>query len=291
MKLFITGGSGLLGSKIAEIAINKGYEVYSGYLDEPSTFGNGVKFDLNDFDSIQKSIENVIPDAIVHTAAMTNVDQCEEKPVEAFRINSLATKQIAKIAKEKGIFLHYISTDYVFDGERGNYLEDDEVNPIDVYGMTKYVGEVWVDSIARTSMIYGALPAWGKINFALWLIKKLKNQEEVKIVDDQFGSPTLNTNLAKMVLEIVEKKITGIFHLAGSTRISRIDFTIKLTEEFGFDKSLIKRIKMDDLNWKALRPKDSSLDTSKASSALQEKPYNITDSLKKLKEELRNIIT
>lgn len=289
MKLFVTGGSGLLGSKLAEIAIEKGYDVYSGYLDDPSSFGTGVKFDLNDFKSIEKSIENVLPDAIVHTAAMTNVDQCEENPVLAFRINALATKQISKIAKKKGIFLHYISTDYVFDGDRGNYLEDDEVNPIDVYGITKYVGEHWVDSIGRTSMIYGARPAWGKINFALWVLNKLKNHEEVKIVEDQFGSPTLNTNLASMVLEIVEKELKGVYHLAGGTRISRFDFTIKLADEFGYDQGLIKKIKMDQLTWKAKRPKDSSLNTKKASEVLSNKPNTIAQAIKILKGEIDSI--
>jgi dTDP-4-dehydrorhamnose reductase len=288
MKIFITGGSGLFGSKLAEIAIDEGNEVYSGYVDESSPLGTGVKYDLNDFESIKNAIENIKPTAIVHSAAMTNVDQCEENPVLAFRINALATKCISNIAKKKGIFVHYISTDYVFDGERGSYKEDDEINPIDVYGITKYIGELWMDSVGRTSMIYGARPAWGKINFAIWLINKLSAHEEVQIVEDQYISPTLNTNLARMVLEIVEKELKGVYHIAGGTRISRYDFSIKLAEVFDLDKTLVKKIKMDQLNWKAKRPKDSSLDTSKVSSILKEKPYHIEKAFQVFKEEVEN---
>ena len=286
MKIFITGGSGLFGSKLAEIAMSKGYEVFSGYRNNVPPHGEPVRYDLLDYGSIEKVIEEIRPDAIVHSAALTNVDRCEEEPTLAFRMNSLATKKISEMAKKYGIYMLYISTDYVFDGRRGYYKETDEINPINVYGFTKYVGELWVDAVGRTSVIYGAKPASGKVNFALWLINKLGSGEEVRIIDDQYITPTLNTNLAKMSLEMVERGIKGVYHLAGETRVSRYDFTVKLAEVFGFDKELIKRSKMAEMNWKAERPKDSSLNTEKVSGVLNEKPYDLRKALKVLREEM-----
>ena len=286
MKIFITGGSGLFGSKLAEIAMSKGYEVFSGYRNNIPPHGEPVRYDLLDYGSIERVIEDIRPDAIVHSAALTNVDRCEEEPTLAFRMNSLATKKISEMAKKYGIYMLYISTDYVFDGRRGYYKETDEINPINVYGFTKYVGELWVDAVGRTSVIYGAKPASGKVNFALWLINKLGSGEEVRIIDDQYITPTLNTNLAKMSLEMVEREIKGVYHLAGETRVSRYDFTVKLAEVFGFDKELIKRSKMAEMNWKAERPKDSSLNTEKVSGVLKEKPYDLMMSLKVLKKEV-----
>ena len=286
MKIFITGGSGLFGSKLAEIAMSKGYEVFSGYRNNVPPHGEPVRYDLLDYGSIERVIEDIRPDAIVHSAALTNVDRCEEEPTLAFRMNSLATKKISEMAKKYGIYMLYISTDYVFDGGRGYYKETDEINPINVYGFTKYVGELWVDAVGRTSVIYGAKPASGKVNFALWLINKLGSGEEVRIIDDQYITPTLNTNLAKMSLEMVERGIKGVYHLAGETRVSRYDFTVKLAEVFGFDKELIKRSKMAEMNWKAERPKDSSLNTEKVSGVLNEKPYDLMKSLKVLKKEV-----
>jgi dTDP-4-dehydrorhamnose reductase len=168
------------------------------------------------------------------------------------------------------------------------YKEEDETNPINYYGYTKLLGENYCQDfcIARTCVIYGAKPASGKVNFVLWLINKLENGESVKIIIDQFITPTLNTNLAKMVLEIAERKITGIFHLAGATRVSRFKFAKEIAKEFGLDENLIMPAKMNDISWIAKRPKDSSLDTSKAAKYLNEKPYELKKALKVLKEEM-----
>ena len=151
-------------------------------------------------------------------------------------------------------------TNYVFDDERGMYAETDETAPINYYGLTKLKGEKFVKDhisnycIARTSVIYGSIPATGKINFALWLLNNLERNEKVKIVTDQWNSPTLNTNLAEMILEILEQKITGIFHLAGGTRISRYKFANILAETFNLNKCMITPVSSQDLSWIAKRP-------------------------------------
>jgi dTDP-4-dehydrorhamnose reductase len=284
MRIFISGGSGLLGSKIAEIALDK-HEIYTGYCHTKPEFGEPVMLDLaknTDFEVITK----INPEVIIHTAALTNVDDCEANEELAYKINIEGTRRIAALATELGAVLVYISTDYVFSGDKGMYKEDDEPNPVDYYGYTKLLGEQYCDCIARSCVIYGAKPASGKVNFALWLVKALKSKEKVKIVTDQYVTPTLNTNLAKMLLEIAERGLKGIFHLSGKERVSRYEFAVQIATKFGLDETLIVPSKMADMGWIAACPKDSSLDTAKASRCLYEKPYDLDTSLTMLKEEL-----
>jgi len=291
MKVFITGGSGLLGYRIAELALEKGYDVYSGYCHSKPLVGEAVRVDLSEPVSAFDVVKEVKPDVIMHAAALTNVDRCEKEKELAFKVNVKGTKVIAEAARKLNSFLIYVSTDYVFDGSKGMYKEDDETNPINYYGYTKLLGEQYCKDfcIARTCVIYGAKPASGKINFVLWLIDKLRNGEKVKIITDQYITPTLNTNLAKMMLEVAEKELKGVFHLAGATRVSRFEFAKAVADVFGLDETLITPSKMGEINWIAKRPRDSSLDTSKAASLLDEKPYTLEKALKVLKRELEDV--
>lgn len=286
MRIFITGGGGLLGSRLAEMAQQDGHDVFSGYNRSMPDKGMPLKLDLAVDNSIHKSIEEAQPDIVFHTAAMTDVDRCETERDQACRINARGTKVLAETARKKGAFLVYISTDYVFDGQRGLYKEEDTTNPISYYGYTKLLGEKYADCVARTCVIYGSKPASGKINFALWILEKLQKGEEIRIVTDQYVSPTLNTNLAGMLLEAGEQRREGIYHLAGATRISRYDFACRLVDVFCLDRNLIATSKMADLCWKARRPMDSSMDVSKASLLCKETPWDIDKSLKTLKEEI-----
>ena len=287
MKLFITGGSGLLGCKIAEIALKK-YEVYTGYCHNKPEFGEPVKFDLAK-DTDVAFIYKIKPEVIIHTAALTNVDECETNKELAYNINVEGTKRVAEIANELGALLVYVSTDYVFSGDKGMYKEEDEPNPMNYYGHTKLLGEKYCECIARPCVIYGAKPASGTVNFALWIIKTLRNGEELKIVTDQFITPTLNTNLARMLLEISERRLKGIFHTAGATRVSRYEFALRIADKLGLDKDLVISSRMEQMKWLAKRPKDSSLDTSKVSGYLKEKTLNLDMALEIFKSELKNI--
>ncbi len=290
MRLFITGGSGLLGSKVAEIAMEKGYEVFCGYNTHFPEVGIPVRINLLDRDFV-RALKDVKPEVIVHSAALTDVDKCEIDKEVAYRINVEATKLIADFCRKNGSHLIYVSTDYVFDGQKGYYKEDDEPRPINYYGYTKFLAESFCKDfcIARTCVIYGSKPASGKVNFALWLIKNLEEGKEVKVVTDQFITPTLNTNLANMLLEIAERKLIGIFHLAGSTRVSRFDFAVEIAKAFDLDENLIRKAKMDEMKWVAKRPRDSSLDVSKAKEMLKEKPMSLKESLLNLFKEYRGV--
>lgn len=284
MRIFITGGGGLLGSKLAEIALEEGHEVFSGYRHNVPKIGTPVKFDLTVASSIRKAVDLTRPEVVIHTASLTDVDKCEVERDLACQINAKGTEHLSAAAKKAGSFLAYVSTDYVFDGCTGGYREDAATNPINHYGYTKLLGEKYVDCVARTCVIYGSRPASGKINFALWITERLQKGEGIRVVTDQYISPTLNTNLARMLLEACEKRLEGIYHLAGATRISRYDFACSLADAFGLDKSLITPSAMADIGWRAERPRDSSMDVSKAAQALKERPWDIEKSFRILRE-------
>ena len=292
MRLFITGGSGLLGSRLSSIAIQNGYQIYSGYNKHKVNIGIPIKLDISEKKNVYKVFERIKPEVVVHAAALTDVDICEEKKELAKKVNIVGTKNIVESSVIYNAFLVYISTDYVFSGKKGNHKEKDKTKPINYYGLTKLEGEKIVTTsalewcIARTSVIYGSTPAAGKVNFALWILNKLKKEERIKLITDQYVSPTLNTNLAQMILEIIERKLTGIYHLAGATPLSRYEFGILLNETFQLNRNLISPAKTHEMNWLAKRPYNISLNVEKALKTLQNKPLNIQDALNKLKKEI-----
>jgi len=174
-------------------------------------------------------------------------------------------------------YLVHVSTDYVFDGEKGMYSESDVPYPLSFYGLTKLVAEQLVVNrdllycVVRPSATYGWGP--GKRNFATFVVDKLSKDEIVKAVVDQFVSPTLNSLLADALIEIAELKPLGILHVAGE-RFSRYEFALKIAEKFDLPKENIVKASIKDLSWRARRPRDSSLDISKAKRILSVNFYD-----------------
>lgn len=295
MRLLITGASGLYGSKLAQLAANRGHQVFSSDIQNHAAYGTSVQLDVTDNTQIGAAFKLSNPDAVIHAAALTDVDKCEQNRELAWKVNVEGTKNVAQAAKAYNAFLLNISTDYVFDGEKGNYTETDLPSPISFYGYTKLKAEGAIEKItseyctARTSVIYGATPAAGKVNFALWVLNKLKNNEQVKVFVDQWNSPTLNTSLAEMTLEAAERRLTGLYHLSGATHISRYDFAASLAKTFSLDASLLVPTQSKELSFPAKRPRDSSLSTAKAQQTLNNKPLSIGKALEKLKTELSQI--
>ena len=175
MKFFITGGSGLLGERLATIASNDD-EIVLSHNSNPTK--NTIKCDITDKNEVEKVINKNKPDTIVHCAAMTDVDLCEDEIDIAYRINSDGTRNMAQAAENIGAKIIYVSTDFVFDGDKGYYSEDDEVNPLGIYAKSKYDGEVQLKkystnwALARVSVLYG----WHKkANFTTWVINQLRS--------------------------------------------------------------------------------------------------------------------
>jgi dTDP-4-dehydrorhamnose reductase len=283
MKFLVTGSAGLIGSQVVKDLSKLNHQIHSCYHDEKPKHGTPVKLDLENQNDIKETINRIKPDCIIHLAAMTGVDQCEEQQDLAMKINANATDILAKEAARQNAFFVYVSTDYVFDGKSGMKKEDDIPNPLGFYGISKLEGEITLNNmasgwcIARTSTPFGIHHK--KKSFPLWVKENLELNKEIPVLVDQFTSPTYVPNLSKMLVEVATRKITGVIHLAGSTRISRYHLAELVAERLNLEKKLLIPTKTDDMNWKAQRPKDSSLNVSLAEEILEEKPMGIEQSL------------
>jgi len=287
-RLLVTGASGLLGNRIVALA-KRDYTVVPLHNTKP-LHSHSLKLDITDAIEIFNFFNKLKPAIVIHTASETNVDKCETKKEHAWKVNVEGTNNISEACKKVDAKLIYISTDYVFDGEKGNYKEGEKPNPINQYGITKLEGEKRTIgqcknyAILRTSVLYGWHP-W-KQNFVTWIINSLKQGKEIAVVKDHYNTPTLVDNLADMMMEIVQKDLQGLYHASGRERIGRYEFAKQIAKTFNLDQSLIKPIKMDQLTaWIAKRPRDSSLNTDKIQKQLETKPLNITEGLKRMKKE------
>ena len=283
MKFLVTGSAGLVGSQVVKDLTKQNHTVYSCYHDEKPSHGTSIQLDITDQDKIIQILQEIKPDRIIHLAAMTNVDQCETQQELAILLNAKSTEILAKQAAKQNAFFVYVSTDYVFDGIKGMKKEDDSTNPLGFYGKSKLEGEFTLNKlasswcIARTSTPFGIHHK--KKSFPLWIKESLEAKKEIPVLVDQLTSPTYVPNLSKMLIEVATRQITGVIHLAGATRISRYDLAELVADKLSLDKKFLIQTNTDEMNWKAQRPRDSSLDVSLATEILNEKPQEIEHSL------------
>ena len=300
MRILVIGGGGQLGTKIVEKARDR-FEVYATYLTRKPLLEESRIFqiDKTNREDIGALFRKLKPEVAVDTAALHNVDYCETHRDEAWKANVEGTRNLAEACKNHGTKMVFISTDYVFDGIKGNYLEDDEANPVNYYGLTKLEAEKIIAQtfsnyvIARPSIIYSYVPSTqcesssGKpLNFAMWLTQKLSNKESVKIVTDQYSSPTLADNLAQALLGLAESEKTGTYHTAGRTRLSRYEFALKITRKLGLEEALVAPIATNQLKQIAKRPVDSSLNVEKIQKDLKLKMLTIDEALDQLRDQM-----
>jgi dTDP-4-dehydrorhamnose reductase len=295
MKVLIIGGGGQLGSKIIEKAEGR-FDVYATYMTRkpPLDPSKIYQVDKTDRKGIETLFQKLKPNVVIDTAALHSVDYCETHKDEAWAVNVDGTRNMAEACKKHDAKMVFVSTDYVFDGTNGNYFEEDPPKPINYYGLSKLKAEKMVAQtcenhiIARPSVIYSWVSPdqWqlqsssGKpLNFAMWLIQKLSNKEPVKIVTDQYGSPTLADSLAETILKLGESGKVGIYHIAGRARLSRLDFAMKIAQKFGLNENLISPITTDQLKQMAKRPMDSSLNVEKVERDLKTKMLTIDEAL------------
>jgi len=284
MRILVTGGSGLVGAEVCALGIREGHEVFAGFHSNQAPHGRPTLLDLSK-PNVVGGVRALNPELIIHTGGLTDVDRCEQEAELAERVNGTATGEIAKAARSLGAHLTYVSTDYVFDGEQGNYDETAKPNPVSQYGRSKLLGERLLSEtggdycIARPSVIYGWGRSW-KPNYALFVLKALEEKREVKAAYDMYCSPTLNTSLAQMLLELATRRLTGVFHVAGATRTSRLDFAKEIAAEFCLNPSGITRVDSRMLNLRARRPHDSSLSVGKAARELNAKALKLPEALR-----------
>ncbi len=293
-KVLITGANGLLGQQLIKI-FRHDYEVHAlGLQAGPRLPDGNFQYhhgDITDRQKLRDLVQALVPNFIMNAAAFTDVDGSETQRELCWKVNVTGVENLVYAAQKVHARLVHVSTDYVFDGKNGPYREEDRPNPLGFYARSKLAGEnVLINSeancaIARTMVLYGAGYEI-RPNFVTWLIEQLRNSKSVRIVDDQFGNPTLASELARALRTLAESGRNGIYHLSSSEVIDRYHFAVKIAEVFGLDASLIQPIKTGDLKQASPRPLRSGFDISKAAAELGINLSDVIGGLQKFKVEL-----
>ncbi len=281
--ILITGISGLLGNNLAHYFKDK-YEILGLYNSHPVTI-RGIyteKCELSYPDNIKKIISEFNPRIIIHCASLTNIDECESDKNTTKTINVLSTKNIVEDILDEDIKLIYISTDAVYDGIEGNFSEDDNISPNNYYGHSKYQGELEIlkkkDSLILRTNIFG----WNiqnKKSLGEWILGELKAKQRITGFKDAHFSSIYTMELARIIDISINRNLIGVYNCGSVDTCSKYEFGIKIAEYFGFDKTLIAPISIDDFNFKARRGKNLTLNVTKLEKALDYKLPTINHSI------------
>ncbi|MCX7728668.1 MAG: SDR family oxidoreductase [Bacteroidia bacterium] len=302
-KILITGSNGLLGQKLVEkllpqnyiiVATSKGKDRLN--ISHPNYIYE--ELDITNFDALKTSIEKHLPDTIINTAAMTNVDACELNPYDCYMQNTKSVEFIVTILQTLQTnhyiphFIH-LSTDFIFDGTKKMLTEEDIPNPLSVYAKSKLEAETIIQkshlkkwAIVRTILVYGVPKNEGRTNIVLWIKQSLEQNKQISIVTDQFRTPTLVEDLADGCILIAEKEAIGIFNISGQDYMSIYEMACKVADFFHLNRNLIRPSLSKDIQQPAQRPPMTGLDISKAKSMLGYHPHSFEDGLKIVQEQI-----
>lgn len=296
--ILVTGSNGLLGQKITErilqtkqfelVATSKGenrYPVKEGYL--------YAEMDILDPLNVRNVIHHYQPDAIIHTAAMTNVDTCEAQQELADRLNVEAVRTLIAVCEKNGIQLIHLSTDFIFDGADGPYDEQAEPSPLSHYGLTKVRAEEALRAsschwaIIRTILVYGIVSDMSRSNIVLWAKNALEKGEPINVVNDQWRMPTLAEDLAIACLLAVEKQAQGIYHISGKDMMSVAELVGRVADYWQLDQSVVSEISSDSLNQTARRPVKTGFVLDKAIKDLGYAPHSFEEGLQLFDKQIK----
>ncbi|MHB0754038.1 SDR family oxidoreductase [Polaribacter sp. M15] len=296
-KVIITGSNGLLGQSLVALLLKEveKYQVF-GFSRGENRSGrddfNYVSIDLTQEENLKKTIREIQPHFIINTAAMTLVDDCELAKEACDVLNIDVVQWLAEISEELNIHVIHLSTDFIFDGEKGYYKETDTPNPLSYYGLSKVKSEkVLIDSninftILRTILVYGKVFSMSRSNIVLWVKSMLEQGKEITIVDDQFRMPTFVDDLALACKITMDKNAKGIFHISSKELLSVYEIAQQVAEVFELDQGLIKPISSTTLNQTAKRPPKTGFDLSKTNKELNFYPKSFKEDLQRFKETL-----
>jgi dTDP-4-dehydrorhamnose reductase len=295
MRILITGSNGLLGQKLC-LLLSKNREVEFLATSRGEDRGSGVfpyaSMDITKAKEVEEVIGRFRPDVVIHAAAQTQVDDCELHPQACDLVNVTATKHIIEACNQVGAFLLYISTDFIFDGEEGPYDEMAIPKPVNHYGWSKLEAEKLVQAqskswaIARTVLVYGFVKGLSRSNIVLWVKESLEQGKTIKVVDDQWRSPTLAEDLADGCARIAQNKAGGIWNLSGPDFMSPYEMALKVAEVFQLNKTNILRADSSTFSQPARRPPKTGFIIEKAKAALGYHPHSFIDGLSLVKEQI-----
>ncbi|WKN30292.1 dTDP-4-dehydrorhamnose reductase [Porifericola rhodea] len=301
MKILITGANGLLGQKlIALLSHEKDIEVVAtsrgknvNYYDLPDYHFRSL--DITNREQVNEVIADEKPDVIVHTAAMTNVDACEQNQNACWQVNVVAVEWLLEAAKKQNAFFVHLSTDFVFSGERGPLDETAAPAPVNYYGKSKTEAELLVQqsdvkhAIVRTALVYGIAPSMSRSNIVLWVKESLENGKKIKVVDDQFRTPTLAEDLAQGCWLIAKKQAEGIFHISDEEVYTPYEMAVLVGEHFNLNVSLISRTDSTEFKQPARRPPKTGFIIEKAKKELGYQPHTFQQGLAFMEKHLKKI--
>jgi dTDP-4-dehydrorhamnose reductase len=271
MRALIIGASGQVGGALLEALRARGHDAVATYGHHPVE--GASRLDVTDAAAVEEAIAAARPDWILCPAGLTHVDYCEEHPDEAFAVNRDAPLNAARVGQRLGAGFVYFSTEYVFDGDRGPYAEDDPARPLSRYGLSKWEGERAIlaevprSLTLRTTVVYG--PERQQKNFVYQLIRNCRSGQGMRIPSDQVSSPTYNPDLAAATIELCERGLTGVYHVAGAGVVDRFAFARIACQAFDLDPSGLTPVPTAALGQKAPRPLKGGLVIAKARAVLR----------------------
>lgn len=296
-KILLTGANGLLGQKLVGLlAQQPTVELIATARGENRLpFSDGYTYrsmDITDRQQVLDVIGEVQPDVVIHGAAMTDVDKCEVHKDACWAQNVHAVEYIIEACQKINAFLLHVSTDFIFDGAAGPYDETAEANPISFYGWSKQAGESAVRhaslrwAIARTMLVYGIAHDMSRSNIILWVKKSLEDGKNIKVVTDQWRSPTLAEDLAMGCYLIADQEAEGIFNISGKEVLTPYEMAIQTADYFGLDKSLIAQADASNFTQVARRPPRTGFILDKAKTVLGYNPHSFAEGIAVLAEQL-----
>lgn len=293
-KIIVFGSNGLLGQSIVERFCSEFEVIGASRNSSNKSLSKDIQYhqiDMTNRQEMDALLQAEKPDIIINAAAYTDVDGAEKDKELCWNTNVRAVENIIDAASLFKPVIVQVSTDYVFDGQTGDYRESDPVNPQGTYARSKMAAEnILISSrleyiIARTQVLYG----YGnkvKLNFATWVISRLSQSKSIKVVSDQKGNPTYVEDLSESLFRLLEKHEFGLYHISGSEAVTRYEFAKKIARVFDFDTELIERIHTEDLKQAAPRPMDSTFMIDKLINHINWIPGDIESGLQRLKNKL-----
>lgn len=292
MKLLIIGGTGLLGQYLVLEASQRGLDVVATYHDNDAKMGTRtlVHMDVRDEAEVNEVIRSAAPQAIIHAAGIANLDHCENNPQEAWEVNAEGTYNVAAACKNAGVPMMYVSTDAVFNGQKGDrYYEFDTPDPLSIYAQTKLEAErITVDAdhrntVARISLLYGWNRLSEKRNFVTWLIDELRGGRNVELFTDRRTTPTYAPHCAQVLMKMMLGGSRGIYHVAGADCMDRYEMGMAIVNEFNLDSGLCKHGSVKSANLQARRGPNLCLSSQKAESEFDLRMMHFRDGVKAMR--------
>jgi dTDP-4-dehydrorhamnose reductase len=296
MKILVTGANGLLGQKLSALLM-KDESVLPiltarGKISFPTDRGLFKSLDITDAQNVDQVLAETLPDVVINTAAMTLVDQCETDQTNCWTCNVTAVENLIAACKKHDVQLIHVSTDFIFSGDKGPLDENEKPNPVNFYGKSKAAAEELIMrsdlrwTILRTVLVYGITHDMSRSNIVLWVKENLEKGKTIRVVNDQWRTPTLAEDLAMGCYLAAKKKAHGVFNISGEDLLTPYEMAIKTAEYFKLEKSLIQSTDSNQFKQTARRPLKTGFIIDKAKKELGYQPHSFQEGLKILADQL-----